>query len=136
MVFLRTCCNLFKIFILVAFKKKLVVIYFKFKFWLDLFQIWLQFISSMDFGCNYFKFRLWLHSFQIQLQFILNLDFGYILFKVGCNFKFDDVFMWLHLQANMIMFVNPYCMLGMYCICPLLENIDFLMQFSYAIMWM
>ncbi|KAH8961121.1 hypothetical protein BDL97_05G034100 [Sphagnum fallax] len=33
-------------------------------------------------------------------------------------------------KANLILLANPYCLLGMWCLIPLLENIDFLMQFA------
>jgi hypothetical protein len=37
-------------------------------------------------------------------------------------------FSWL--QANLILLVDPFCMLGMCCIIPLLESIDSLVQFA------
>jgi hypothetical protein len=36
----------------------------------------------------------------------------------------------LHLQANLTLLVDPYYMLGMCYIIPLLKSIDFLMQFA------
>jgi hypothetical protein len=37
---------------------------------------------------------------------------------------------WLHLQANLTLFANPYLHLGMCYIILLLENIDYLVQFA------
>jgi hypothetical protein len=39
--------------------------------------------------------------------------------------KFPNVQI-LCLQANLILLANPYCLLGMWCLIPLLENIDFI----------
>lgn len=44
-------------------------------------------------------------------------------------FKFPNVQIWC-LQANLILLMNPYCLLGMWCLILLLENIDFLVQFA------
>ncbi len=49
--------------------------------------------------------------------------------------KFLDMQSWLHLQANLALLDDPYYMLGMCCIIPLLEGINFLCNLQNNVMF-